>query len=782
MFKALVLFLIWLPYSAWAVERALVIGNDTYTHLSPLLKANEDALGYQALFTRRGFEVTTILNGTMPQMQRKLAVFYESIRPGDTVVFAYSGHGWSDGTQNYLVPTDAETTTSVAAAKVMSIPLKNGANGILDNIAQRSALLTVAIIDACRNNPFGRNLSRSVGVSSGLAPIEPAEGTFLVYSAGVGQTALDRLGDVDTQQYSVFTRFFLRNLDETGDLRDSIIKTRGQVQQAAALIGANQRPAYYDELSDTSCIFENCGAPPPPAAQTPIADMGAAEAWAVIRDAQDPALLAAFVQQFKDTEPYYALLAQRRLEALASASVPEEPAADPVMRPAPPAANTMENPQWVNIATATTKAEALALLATYTGAVENAHAYQVRPTYFKIALGPYADTASAFAAANHLRSNGTIPIGSFVTDSLGAAKMIDQPASPEATRTERHTAFLAAIRAQDAKSALTRITTQYPGTNEAFLAGRLLLRLAQSQPVSMRRPAAVAPPRPASAEDQSAIVQRCDLLAAQPDNADNPNRVTGVAIDHIQNPEAIDICDRAAQTFPDHARSQFQLGRAYYSAGKYAAAAGYYGIACDLDYAIACRSAGAQYFYNVGLSLSENSRYPLAGQFYEKACGLADATACNDLAYLYRSVETFGINQTRATEFYAKACELGNIGACVNLGSQYRNNRGVSGSASERESTALALYASACKAEDSSACRMAGNIELSRDRTRLAMGYWLQGLALGDRSLIANLQQMPRDQVLALQQVLSDRGQYSGTVDGRPTRLTEAALSAICGC
>ena len=72
------------------------------------------------------------------------------------------------------------------------------------------------VIDACRDNPFPKRGTRSLGATRGLAVKEPAEGVFSIYSAGFGQEALDRLPGTDASPNSVFTRVFVEQLKKPG--------------------------------------------------------------------------------------------------------------------------------------------------------------------------------------------------------------------------------------------------------------------------------------------------------------------------------------------------------------------------------------------------------------------------------------------------------------------------------------------------------------------------------------------------------------------------------------
>jgi hypothetical protein len=110
------------------------------------------------------------------------------------------------------------------------------------------------ILDACRDNPFAADGTRSVGGTRGLARVEAPEGTFVMYSAGAGQTALDRLSDNDDDPNSVFTRSLVPLIRTKGlGLQDVALKVREQVVELANSAGFKQTPAYYDQVIGRFC-------------------------------------------------------------------------------------------------------------------------------------------------------------------------------------------------------------------------------------------------------------------------------------------------------------------------------------------------------------------------------------------------------------------------------------------------------------------------------------------------------------------------------------------------
>src|SRR5271168_3240348 len=133
---------------------ALVIGNDSYQHIDKLLKAKADAKGYADLLREKSFLVEDRYDLGFDDMEAAVAGFVRKINPGDTAVFVYSGHGWSDGAHNYLVGVDVPGRATEELLTRLSLPLRNGVDGVLDDLERKNAGLKAAIIDACRDNPF----------------------------------------------------------------------------------------------------------------------------------------------------------------------------------------------------------------------------------------------------------------------------------------------------------------------------------------------------------------------------------------------------------------------------------------------------------------------------------------------------------------------------------------------------------------------------------------------------------------------------------------------------
>jgi formylglycine-generating enzyme required for sulfatase activity len=119
------------------------------------------------------------------------------------------------------------------------------------------------VIDACRDNPFAAVGVRSVGNSRGLARADVPTGVFVLFSAGIGQTALDRLDAADGSPNSVFTRTLVPLLRQPGISHVAFAKrVQTEVRRLAASVRHQQQPAFYDQI-DGEIVLK---APPAPSA------------------------------------------------------------------------------------------------------------------------------------------------------------------------------------------------------------------------------------------------------------------------------------------------------------------------------------------------------------------------------------------------------------------------------------------------------------------------------------------------------------------------------------
>ncbi|MFZ2108835.1 MAG: caspase family protein [Roseiarcus sp.] len=167
---------------------------------------------------------------------------------------------------------------------------------MLDDFERKGAGLKVAIIDACRDNPFQPPPGqRGYGLSRGLRP-EGVEGSFVVYSAGEGQSAMDRVTEADSDANSVFTRAFLPLLRADLPLLDAIKSAQERVYALARTADHDQTPAYYDEVRGRACLSRECKEP-----NAAPASSASDDALVAIIDAQtNPDTLAGVIAKLPD--------------------------------------------------------------------------------------------------------------------------------------------------------------------------------------------------------------------------------------------------------------------------------------------------------------------------------------------------------------------------------------------------------------------------------------------------------------------------------------------------
>lgn len=217
----LAIFSLFVYSPAHSVERriALVIGNAKYKE-APLGNPVNDANDMEAALKRSGFRVIKAIDATQKQMNRAIAEFGELLTHDSVALFYYAGHGLQVRGKNYLIPIDAEIK-SESMVRVESVDV----DGVLDQLSNSE--LNVVILDACRNNPFERRASRSLG-ATGLAQMEAPKGSLIAYSTAPGKTAADGDG-----RNGLYTQALLKFIQEPGLTIEQVFKNvRKEVARA----------------------------------------------------------------------------------------------------------------------------------------------------------------------------------------------------------------------------------------------------------------------------------------------------------------------------------------------------------------------------------------------------------------------------------------------------------------------------------------------------------------------------------------------------------------------
>ena len=223
-------------------RKALVFGNDEYLSVLPLQNAVADGEAMAAKLQALGYAVTSSYNASRKEMLSAVRNFSGRVQGGDEVIFFYAGHGIELDGRNYLLPTDIHGDDS-RQVRDDAIELQR----ILTDMSDRRAKFTLAVVDACRDNPFV-SAGRAIG-GRGLAPTTAATGQMVIFSAGAGQQALDRLDANDKSPNGLFTRIFMEEMSEPNVPIDRVVKkVRQKVFQAAQTVGHDQVPAIYDQV------------------------------------------------------------------------------------------------------------------------------------------------------------------------------------------------------------------------------------------------------------------------------------------------------------------------------------------------------------------------------------------------------------------------------------------------------------------------------------------------------------------------------------------------------
>jgi uncharacterized caspase-like protein len=293
---------------AFAEKRvALVLGNSAYQNVAKLPNPVNDGAVIAATLKDAGFDVVDSRHDLpAAETRRALRDFADRARDADIALVYYAGHGIEVDGANYLIPVDAklERDTDVYDEAFS-----------LDRVLlaiEPAKKLRLVILDACRDNPFSKNMKRTVAsraIGQGLAKVEPTSPNMLIaYSAKAGSTAADGDGKNSPFTIALSKHLTTPGLDVRrafGFVRDDVLKTTSN----------RQEPFVYGSLGGEDVPLVAAKAAPA-LAPTPNPQAEARRDYELALQIGNKSALNAFLAQYPDG--FYASLAKLQLEKIAA--------------------------------------------------------------------------------------------------------------------------------------------------------------------------------------------------------------------------------------------------------------------------------------------------------------------------------------------------------------------------------------------------------------------------------------------------------------------------------
>ena len=301
---------------------ALVIGNAEYKHASRLANPLNDAADIAAALGRLGFKVTRLDDAGYDAMRKGLRAFTRAAAASEIAMVFYAGHGIEVDGRNYLIPVDARLASD-QDVEFEAVPLD-----LVSRSVDRASELRLIVLDACRDNPFAKQMTRSGATRSigrGLARVEPAGETLVAYAAKGGSVAADGEG-----RNSPYSTALLAHLEQPGlevglmfrKVRDAVLRTTG----------GQQEPFVYGSLSSKGFYLAARSTPGPgtvaPGDDSKIVVKDKESLfWHSVKGSRDPAELEAYLKRYP--EGVFASLARNRIARLKDpqARIGNDPAA-----------------------------------------------------------------------------------------------------------------------------------------------------------------------------------------------------------------------------------------------------------------------------------------------------------------------------------------------------------------------------------------------------------------------------------------------------------------------
>lgn len=194
-------------------KKALIIGISEYEKLSQLKFCKKDAEATHDLLCKLEYTIEDTLIGTVRWLRMRDALYdffmNENIRPGDTLIFYFSGHGVTDSNGNMYFAT---SEIDPFLPNKRGIPFNELTNMIQQSISKK----IVVVLDCCysgtaklsKNDEYSAAMLGKEAIQEELKNFSNSEGKFILASCQSNQEAYA----LEENDHSLFTYYFLEGL------------------------------------------------------------------------------------------------------------------------------------------------------------------------------------------------------------------------------------------------------------------------------------------------------------------------------------------------------------------------------------------------------------------------------------------------------------------------------------------------------------------------------------------------------------------------------------------
>jgi hypothetical protein len=278
-------------------RQALIIGNSSYRD-APLQNPANDARAIAEELKGIGFEVAVHLDAGRDAMLKAIDGYGDQLaKRGSVGLFYFAGHGAQLAWRNYLIPVDAVIDT-LDDVRTGAVEL----NLLLQGLTRAKNPMNVIILDACRDNPFGKRVPVE---QRGLSQFDAPPGSLLAYATSPGNVASDGDG-----ANGLFTENLLRELKVPEAKIEDVFK---RVRLAVRRRSNGQQIPWESTSLEEDFYFR------PPKELRAVADAEARRLfeedlaiWEKIKEAKDPVPFEDYLRKYPSGR--YAELAQFQLD------------------------------------------------------------------------------------------------------------------------------------------------------------------------------------------------------------------------------------------------------------------------------------------------------------------------------------------------------------------------------------------------------------------------------------------------------------------------------------